>query len=495
MGIPTRGQEQPAYTWEDISSFRESDPLVNTKENVKPLSSRQSDPIRYIPTDIRGDPEFVKAVTELCTEYIDIFSTVVSEEPARVPPMELEVDTTLWERNANKGPPRKQTPDKHEAIVRETDKLVQHKIIAPSQAEYYSQVNMVPKPVYTHRSEELNVPDKVVKAKGWRTTIDYRNLNIASKGMGWPLPNIKEVLIRLGMHRPKYFGKLDFTSGYHQIPLDKKSWKYTAFITFRGIFEWMRVPMGLKGAPSFFQGILVSLVLAGLIYIICELYIDDLIIHSQTTDDFLERLRQVFARLRKYNVKVHPDKCQLGLTEVEYVGHTINATGMSFSRERIEKVLDITEPILGKDLKSFLGVAVYFIDHIRNYSSIVRPLHQMLHNYERNRRLQWTQEGRDAFNDIKKAINELPTLFFLNDKDPIILMTDASDFGVGGYLTQIVDGKELPIAFVSKSLTPVEVRWSTIEKECYAIVYTLKKLHYLLGDQQFVLRTDHKNLT
>ena len=174
MGIPTRGQEQPAYTWEDISSFRESDPLVNTKENVKPLSSLRSDPIRYIPTDIRGDPEFVKAVTELCTEYIDIFSTVVSEEPARVPPMELEVDTTLWERNANKGPPRKQTPDKHEAIVRETDKLVQHKIIAPSQAEYYSQVNMVPKPVYTHRSEELDIPDKAVKAKGRRTTIDYK---------------------------------------------------------------------------------------------------------------------------------------------------------------------------------------------------------------------------------------------------------------------------------------------------------------------------------
>jgi hypothetical protein len=116
--------------------------------------------------------------------------------------------------------------------------------------------------------------------------------------MGWPLPNIKEVLIRLGTHRPKYFGKLDFTSGYHQIPLDKNSWKYTAFITFRGIFEWIRVPMGLKGASSFFQGILVSLVLAGLIYIICELYIDELIIHSQTIDDFLEHLRQVFARLR-----------------------------------------------------------------------------------------------------------------------------------------------------------------------------------------------------
>ena len=85
------------------------------------------------------------------------------------------------------------------------------------------------------------------------------------------------------------------------------------------------------------------------------------------------------------------------MSEVEYVGHTINEHGLTFSRDKIDKVLQIDTPVLGKDLKSFLGVAVYFIDHIQNYASIVAPLHAMLHDYDRNRRLIWSEEGRIAF--------------------------------------------------------------------------------------------------
>ena len=106
-----------------------------------------------------------------------------------------------------------------------------------------------------------------------------------------------------------------------------------------------------------------------------------------------------------------------------------------------------------KDLKSFLGVAVYFIDNIKNYATIVKPLHMMLHDYENNRRLIWTEAGRVAFHQIKEAINNCTTLFFIDDNSPIILTTDASDFGIGGYCAQIVDGVERPIAFVSHSLS------------------------------------------
>ena len=110
---------------------------------------------------------------------------------------------------------------------------------------------------------------------------------------------------------------------------------------------------------------------------------------------------------------MNPDKCSFGLSEVEYVGHTINANGLTFSREKIDKVLQIETPILGKDLKSFLGVAVYFIDNIRNYATIVKPLHMMLHAYDKKRRLEWTDAGRVAFHQIKEAINNCTTLFFI----------------------------------------------------------------------------------
>ena len=81
--------------------------------------------------------------------------------------------------------------------------------------------------------------------------------------MGWPIPNIQQMLQRLGSHKPKMFGKLELTSGYHQAPLSLASKVYTAFITFMGVYEWNRVPMGLKGARFYFQGVMASV---GLIY-------------------------------------------------------------------------------------------------------------------------------------------------------------------------------------------------------------------------------------
>jgi hypothetical protein len=118
----------------------------------------------------------------------------------------------------------------------------------------------------------------------------------------------------------------------------------------------------------------------------------------------------------------------------------------------------------------------------------------MIVNYETNRKLIWTEEGRVSFHLIKKAINECPTLFFLSDTGQIVLYTDASDYGIGAYCCQEVDGVWQHVAFMSKLLSAQEIRWSTIEKEAYAIVYILKKFEYLLRDRKFLLKTVHKNL-
>ena len=110
-----------------------------------------------------------------------------------------------------------------------------------------------------------------------------------TKSIGQWIPNIAQLITRIGAAKPKLFGVLDLTSGYYQAPLHQDSWAYTAFRCVAGIFEWMRVPMGLKGALAYFQAILVTHVLVGLIYQICELYIDDLIIFGATEDEFCDR--------------------------------------------------------------------------------------------------------------------------------------------------------------------------------------------------------------
>ena len=125
-------------------------------------------------------------------------------------------------------------------------------------------------------------------------------------------------------------------------------------------------------------------------------------------------------------------------------------------------MLAIEKPTHSKQLKSFLGVAAYFRDHIPQHSTIVRPLHQMLANYVPSRKLVWTSEAENAFEEIRTKIRECPTLFFVDDSAPIFVHTDASDYGIGAYLFQVIDGKERPVAFMSRALTAVECKWSTI---------------------------------
>ena len=127
--------------------------------------------------------------------------------------------------------------------------------------------------------------------------------------------------------------------------------------------------MGLKGAPSYFQQMMAAIVLVGLIYVICEIYIDDVIIYAPTEIEFLKRMKQVFDRFRKHKLTFNPAKVRLGLSRVEYVGHVLDDTGLSFTREKISEVADFPKPTTAKTLLSFLGLAGYFRRHIRNFAA------------------------------------------------------------------------------------------------------------------------------
>jgi hypothetical protein len=117
---------------------------------------------------------------------------------------------------------------------------------------------------------------------------------------------------------------LDLTKGYYQAPLSERSKHLTAFITSSALFEWNRVPMGLMGAPAYFQRIMSTIVLAGIIYLLCEVYMDDIVAHGKNHDEYLHNHEEVFKRLEKHRLTVNPDKCRLGLSKVTYVGHTID---------------------------------------------------------------------------------------------------------------------------------------------------------------------------
>lgn len=201
-------------------------------------------------------------------------------------------------------------------------------------------------------------------------------------------------------------------------------------------------------------------------------------------------------RLQEHALLVHPGKCKFNLTSVEYVGHIISGEGLHFSREKLQKVADFPKPRTHKELKGFLGLANYFRDHVEHHSMQTTVLENLARNYEPRKPVVWTVESETAFEKIKAAISDCPQLFFLDDDlaAPTFLHTDASDGGIGAHLLQRLNGMIRSIAFVSKALSDTQRRWSTSEKECYAIYYARRKLNYLLRDRQFLLRTDHRNL-
>ena len=129
----------------------------------------------------------------------------------------------------------------------------------------------------------------------------------SSTRQGWPIPNIQQALVRLRTLKPAVFGLLDFTAGYHQTPLAKASRALTAFSAVGGLYQWTRVAMGLKGAGPYFLRSMSNTVLAGLVYLICERYID-VLIHGKDPETFLANVRKVFERLREFNVAVNPKK-------------------------------------------------------------------------------------------------------------------------------------------------------------------------------------------
>eukprot|EP00981_Chlorochromonas_danica_P009000 scaffold2406_cov199-Ochromonas_danica.AAC.1 len=138
-----------------------------------------------------------------------------------------------------------------------------------------------------------------------------------------------------------------------------------------------------------------------------------------------------------------------------------------------------------RDMKGFLGLCNYFRDHVRDYAQKVKPLHDMVVDYKKGKPLQWTQELKQRYEQVKEEVANCPTLFFLDPEAPVFVQTDASDYGMGAYIFQIIAGKECPTLFVSKSFSKQQQKWSTPEKEAFAIYYTLRSNAHLLRDIPF----------
>ena len=276
---------------------------------------------------------------------------------------------------------------------------------------------------------------------------DFASTFARTKSMGWPIPNIPQVLQRIGEQKAKWFAVLDLTSGYNQAPVGERSIPLTAFMCSEGLFEWTRLPMGLKGAGAYFQHYMSNTILRDLVQKILEVYLDDIIVYANSPKELNQRFEQVFKRLQLFGVTLNPDKVWIGMQEVEYVGRLIDKDGLSFSEEKKLHVLNFRRPETASQMKSFLGLTSQFRKHVQNYGVLAASLHNMIPNYKKNSKVQLlcTEEITESFITLQRSVSGCQKLFFIDDTFPIFLYTDALNYDIGAYLFQEVNNVRHPI--------------------------------------------------
>eukprot|EP00731_Ephydatia_muelleri_P005310 Em0002g1486a len=247
------------------------------------------------------------------------------------------------------------------------------------------------------------------------------------------------------------------------------------------------MPFGLSGAPSSFQR-LMNIIMRGLPFV--STYIDDVLIHSESEELHKVHLREAFKRLRQAGLTLRGVKCQIGMSQVTYLGHVFSGNGMTPDGSKIRAVTEWPKPVDAGDIRQFLGLASYYRRYINRFADLAAPLHQLTHN---NAEFQWTEECNNAFESIKKWLTEAPVLAFPRfdrQAGTMVLQTDASGVGLGAVLEQ--EGHV--IGYASRTLSRSESNYSVIQRECLAIVWGMKQFrHYLLG-RPFQLMTDHAPL-
>jgi len=359
-------------------------------------------------------------------------------------------------------------------IASQLQSLLDQGVIETTSSTFWSQVLMVKK-----QDGKL------------RLCVDYRALNKLLTHEGWQLPNITELLRRLAGKR--FFGKVDMTAGYHQLPIGLGQ-ELTAFRINGNTYKFKKVPFGLQSAPPYFAFQMQTKILDGL-EDACLVYLDDVIIFGESREEYLQNMSRVLNRFEERGILIKRSKCIFCVEEIGFLGHIVSGDGIKLSGDRKASLKNLALPTTVTQLRSFLGAANYFRQFISGYAVMAKDLHQLAAKSP-SKQLQWTENLRQAFERVKSAVVAAPSLKFLSQdpNDEIILYTDASDYAFGGFLVQRQKGIEEPILFYSKSFNAVQSRWSVSDKEMYSIVHGVLSNHYLLMGRHFTIRTDHKAL-
>ncbi len=365
---------------------------------------------------------------------------------------------------------RRLDPAKLSAAREEFGRMEAAGIIRRSQSPWASPLHMVPKP-----------------DGSWRPCGDYRRLNNVTLHDQYPLPNIQDFCSNL--EGSAVFSKLDLVKGYYQVPMAEDDILKTAIITPFGLFEFLKMPFGLKNAAQTFQRMMDRLFNAVLFVFV---YLDDILVYSPNMAVHLDHLRRVFQLLDSHGLVINPAKCVFAADTVEFLGHQVTATGLTPLRRHVSALQDLPRPQDVPQLQRFLGLVNFYRRFLPGIAGTLRPLTDALKG--KPKKLLWSSDMELSFVASKAALASATALAHPSPSAPVSLAVDASSTHVGAVLQQKHRSGWKPLAFFSKKLSATETRYSTFDRELLAVYLALRHFRFLLEGRRFHILTDHTPL-
>jgi hypothetical protein len=299
------------------------------------------------------------------------------------------------------------------------------------------------------------------KDGGWRMCTDSRAINKITIRYRFPLLRMDDLMDCLSGE--KYFSKIDLKSGCHQIRMrEGDEWKIT-FRTNEGLYEWLVMPFGLTNAPSTFMR-LMNEVLREFIGKFVIVYLDDILIYSKSEVEHLKHLAIVMKKLQQEKLLINMKKSSFMKTELIYLGFVISANELRMDPDKVEVIKNWPSPRNVFEVRSFHGLASFYRKFIRNLSGISATMMDTVK--KRHKSFHWTAEAEKSFNMLKRKIMERPVLVLSDLQKTFQVKCDASGYAIGAVLSQ----EDRLVAYFSEKLDEEKLKYSTYDKEFYAII-------------------------
>ncbi|EGT58928.1 hypothetical protein CAEBREN_19301 [Caenorhabditis brenneri] len=364
--------------------------------------------------------------------------------------------------------------EKRKEVETQISEMLKQEIIRPTESPFAAPIVLVRK------------ADKT----SWRFTVDFRALNAMTTPVQSVIPNIHEILDLCA--GKAFYTTLDFQQGFHQIPVEPAHCPRTAFACHMGAFEYIRMPMGLKGSPGTFQRVMNSLIkeIRARIFV----YIDDMVITSEDAIQHLKDIEEVLDQIEKSGMKLRPEKCKFALPEIIYLGFIISKAGIRPNPEKTRAIDEYPTPRTVKEVRAFIGMCSFYRRFIANFSKIAAPIMDLT---KKEKVFEWTKECQEAMEILKEALTKNPILVAPQLGKPFIIEVDSSGRGVGAVLFQAQDdeGKDKRvIAYASRVYTGAEKRYPAIELEALGLTYAVKQFRPYIDGAKTLIITDHSPL-